>query len=354
MSSFIMNSGSYGDPKFEEYAAVQSGYHAAVHHGAAAVGAAPGDYYGHPHAYSGYPSPAAVGYNNSRTPDAAAAAAAAATMGGYSGYYQQCAAMPGMGNLTHQMAAVSAGHLSSMAANAAAAAHLHGGHGGGGGGGGSGNGGTHGDSGSPVPLSIPLPLEAGTPGGGGGGGENLSRSPSAAAAAAAAAAASSSSSPGPPTSGTPNNHLPYLSSSTTPTSQHGGNGVSPLNSHSHANMGTPPMSASSLPLSVPLPNQLTPGTHDGGLSSDCSDDEISPSSGDGGGGQMPVVYPWMKKIHVAGAGKKTTATSMHVPSNVYTLLGTCMRTLKITFPVPPSTKSTHHVPYRYMQKDYIL
>ena len=22
-----------------------------------------------------------------------------------------------------------------------------------------------------------------------------------------------------------------------------------------------------------------------------------------GGGQMPVVYPWMKKIHVAGAGE---------------------------------------------------
>ena len=36
---------------------------------------------------------------------------------------------------------------------------------------------------------------------------------------------------------------------------------------------------------------------DGGMSSDCSDDEY------GDGGQMPVVYPWMKKIHVAGASK---------------------------------------------------
>ena len=37
------------------------------------------------------------------------------------------------------------------------------------------------------------------------------------------------------------------------------------------------------------------------MSSDCSDDEGSPG---GGGGHMPVVYPWMKKIHVAGAGKQ--------------------------------------------------
>ncbi len=39
--------------------------------------------------------------------------------------------------------------------------------------------------------------------------------------------------------------------------------------------------------------------NDGGMSSDCSDDEGSPG---GGGGHMPVVYPWMKKIHVSGAG----------------------------------------------------
>ncbi len=45
---------------------------------------------------------------------------------------------------------------------------------------------------------------------------------------------------------------------------------------------------------VPQP-QLTPGGNDG-ISSDCSDDESSPQSNR----QMPVVYPWMKKIHVGG------------------------------------------------------
>jgi hypothetical protein len=43
------------------------------------------------------------------------------------------------------------------------------------------------------------------------------------------------------------------------------------------------------------------GGNDGGLSSDCSEDEGSP----GAGGHMPVVYPWMKKIHVSGSGKAT-------------------------------------------------
>merc|ERR1719225_1023133 len=50
----------------------------------------------------------------------------------------------------------------------------------------------------------------------------------------------------------------------------------------------------------------TPGAHntsgnDGGMSSDCSDDEGSPG-GPGGGGNVQI-YPWMKKIHVAGAGE---------------------------------------------------
>jgi len=44
------------------------------------------------------------------------------------------------------------------------------------------------------------------------------------------------------------------------------------------------------------------GGNDGGLSSDCSDDEGSP----GAGGHMPVVYPWMKKIHVTGSGTELT------------------------------------------------
>ena len=50
---------------------------------------------------------------------------------------------------------------------------------------------------------------------------------------------------------------------------------------------------------------LTPGAgnhntsgNDGGMSSDCSDDEGSP----GGPGGNVQIYPWMKKIHVAGAG----------------------------------------------------
>ena len=41
------------------------------------------------------------------------------------------------------------------------------------------------------------------------------------------------------------------------------------------------------------------GMSNDGISSDCSDDESSPQSG----GQMPVVYPWMKKIHVGTSGK---------------------------------------------------
>ena len=47
--------------------------------------------------------------------------------------------------------------------------------------------------------------------------------------------------------------------------------------------------------------QLAPGGGGGGdgMSSDCSDDESSPQSNR----QMPVVYPWMKKIHVGGVGK---------------------------------------------------
>jgi hypothetical protein len=51
---------------------------------------------------------------------------------------------------------------------------------------------------------------------------------------------------------------------------------------------------------VPQP-LLTPGGGGDAMSSDCSDDESSPQSGR----QMPVVYPWMKKIHVGGVGKKT-------------------------------------------------
>lgn len=61
--------------------------------------------------------------------------------------------------------------------------------------------------------------------------------------------------------------------------------------------GSPPHHGGNV---VPQP-QLTPGGGDG-MSSDCSDDESSPNSNR----QMPVVYPWMKKIHVGGVGGKTT------------------------------------------------
>ena len=54
-------------------------------------------------------------------------------------------------------------------------------------------------------------------------------------------------------------------------------------------------------LIVPHP-QLTPGGMDEGMSSDCSDDEGSPHDPS----HMPVVYPWMKKIHVGGSGKSSS------------------------------------------------
>ena len=50
-------------------------------------------------------------------------------------------------------------------------------------------------------------------------------------------------------------------------------------------------------------SQLTPGGGGGGdgMSSDEEDDEGSP----GDGGSAPVVYPWMKKIHISGLGECT-------------------------------------------------
>jgi hypothetical protein len=57
------------------------------------------------------------------------------------------------------------------------------------------------------------------------------------------------------------------------------------------------------------------GGNDGGLSSDCSDDEGSP----GAGGHMPVVYPWMKKIHVTGSGTELT-TFLSIPLSFFLFL----------------------------------
>ena len=69
-------------------------------------------------------------------------------------------------------------------------------------------------------------------------------------------------------------------------------------------MGYPSPGQANLPSGVTVSSVsgLNTSGNDGGVSSDCSEDEGSPGGG-GGGGHMPVVYPWMKKIHVAGAGE---------------------------------------------------
>lgn len=106
----------------------------------------------------------------------------------------------------------------------------------------------------------------------------------------------------------------HLSSSLVPNAvSHGGYSPGQIGSHG----GRSPVSSPTPqppPLSAPSGHmgyssgQITPGGtqsslntsgNDGGMSSDCSDDEGSPG---GGGGHMPQIYPWMKKIHVAGAG----------------------------------------------------
>ena len=163
------------------------------------------------------------------------------------GYYQQCPSVT-----PHQMAAVSAGHLSSMAANAAV--HLHAG-------GTSANSSVAGEDNS-------------SPGGESGTSSALRRSPESSTVSSNTA-----------------NSTPLVYSSAQQHSS-GGNhtGIDP--SSSTANLGTP--------TAIPAPPQLT-AVQDG-LSSDCSDDESSSPQGSGGNGQIPVVYPWMKKIHVAGAG----------------------------------------------------
>ena len=65
-------------------------------------------------------------------------------------------------------------------------------------------------------------------------------------------------------------------------------------------------------LLVPHP-QLTPGGGDDGISSDCSDDEGSPQDPS----HMPVVYPWMKKIHVGGNGEFFLSAFVNVDLNTF-------------------------------------
>ena len=250
MSSFLMNSGSYGaDPKFlsaEDYhsqasaaSAVSSGYmgHDAYYAQQAAAAAS----HGYP---TGYPT-TSMGLNNQQT---AAAASLAAGYGrqaehmAYGGYYQQCGISPHHQQmLQQQMMAASGGHLSPL---------NHGSH----------------LSGARSPVSSPQPQShigannvlanhGGAPGQGGHDGNG--------------------------------NSLCGVGNGP------GGNGGS--NGGNEAGEGYP----SPQHPGIASQPQLTPGGGDG-MSSDCSDDESSPQSNR----QMPVVYPWMKKIHVGGVGKQ--------------------------------------------------
>lgn len=101
----------------------------------------------------------------------------------------------------------------------------------------------------------------------------------------------------------------HLPSSLVPNALPGHGGYSPggLGAGSRSPVSSPTPQTPSLPTPAHMGygGGLNPGNNshntsgpDGGLSSDCSDDEGSPG---GGGGHMPVVYPWMKKIHVSGS-----------------------------------------------------
>jgi len=278
-----MNSGSYVDPKFltgEDYAHVSGGasggviggstatttpsvssanphgYHAMQdymqpyggHHSAAAAAAVQSPIYGGYGGYSGYgvAGSAAAGGGRGSTPDTATAAQAAAAM--YHSYQ-----MPHPLMAAHHM-----GHLSNQL-------HQLSGHPSGGGNGG-GNGGRSSNSGSPVGAGSPGLTANGAM---------------------------------PQNAGTPSSHPSYLNHSppitSTPSAQGSAACEDPASPSHHM----------SHPSGQITPQSYSTGGHGGdGLSSDCSDSEDSPHGGSrANDGQMPVVYPWMKKIHVAGAGK---------------------------------------------------
>jgi len=244
MSSFLMNSGSYGaDPKFlsaEDYhsqasaaSAVSSGYMA--HGDYYAQQAAAAASHGYP---GGYPT-TSMGLNNQQT---AAAAGLAAGYGraehmAYGGYYQQCGISPHHQQmLQQQMMAASSGHLSPLNHS-----------------------GSHLSGAARSPVSSPQPQShiaannvLANHGGGGQGAHDGN-----------------------------GNSLCGVGNA-------GGNGGS--NGGNEAGDGYP----SPQHPGIASQPQLTPGND--GMSSDCSDDESSPQSNR----QMPVVYPWMKKIHVGG------------------------------------------------------
>ena len=233
MSSFLMNSGSYGaDPKFlaEDYHTQASAASAMSQAGYMAHGY---DYAQHAHAAAAaYPGgyPGNMGLNNQQ--GLMAASYGREHMSAYGNYYQNSGISPHHQMLQQQMVAASGGHLSPLNP---AASHL--------------TGAARSPVSSPQPQSHNLANNVLNHGGGGhdGNGNSLSAG--------------------------------------------GGNGGSGdldgYPSPQHSNVASQP--------------QLTPGGGGGGdgMSSDCSDDESSPQSNR----QMPVVYPWMKKIHVGGVGK---------------------------------------------------
>jgi len=241
-----MNSGSYGaDPKFlsaEDYHS-QASAASAVSSGYMAHG----DYYAQQaaaaasHGYpSGYPT-TSMGLNNQQT---AAAASLAAGYGraehmGYGGYYNQCGISPHHQQmLQQQMMAASGGHLSPLNHSGS---HL--------------SGAARSPVSSPQPQSHIAANNVLTNHGGAGGQGHDGNGNSLCGVGSAGGNGGSNGGPNEAGDGYPSPQHPGIASQP----------------------------------------QLTPGGGDG-MSSDCSDDESSPQSNR----QMPVVYPWMKKIHVGG------------------------------------------------------
>ena len=246
-----MNSGSYVDPKF----LTSDGYPEAAGY----MGHGGADYYSHQAVQ--YP-----GYQSVNSQHAAAAAAAAyGARGdpmGYGGYYQQC----GMTPQQQQAAAMhmaAASHLASSPLNHLPTARS--------------------------PVASPQPqVSAATQNllshqGGGSAGLSGGGGPGGGSSGAGSGNGADDSLPGGYPS--PMQHTPQQQSNVDYKQQHPFDKFEKFDSKGSGGN-----------LVVPQP-QLTPGND--GISSDCSDDEGSP----GGNGQVPVVYPWMKKIHIAGLGQ---------------------------------------------------
>lgn len=250
MSSFLMNSaGSYpgADPKFlsaEDYHSQASAASAAVSPGYMGHG----DYYAHHAAAAanypgGYPT-TSMGLNNQHAASAVSGLGYSREQMAYGAYYQNCGISPHQQMLHQQMMAASAVTPASTGGHLSPLNH---------------SAGSHLSGAARSPVSSPQPQSH--PGGPGGLGNNLL------------------------------NH-------------HDGNGNS-LCGNTGGNGGGSNGETEGYPSpghpGIHQP-QLTPGGGggDGGMSSDCSDDESSPQSNR----QMPVVYPWMKKIHT---GKRHSA-----------------------------------------------